>query len=122
MRRFILIFILFILMGACSSRTPADTGVEGLVYIGPVCPVVQVNNPCPDKPYQASFTILNTTGKKITKFTTLADGSFKVPLAAGKYTLHPDSPNGITHAADQPFTVVKGQYIRLTITFDSGIR
>jgi hypothetical protein len=122
-KRFLLI-TLFLLMVSCSSRIPADTGIIGQVFIGPTCPVVQVGNPCPDKAYQATLTILNSAGRKVTSFTTDAEGRFQVPLAPGNYILHPETPVGqpLPVATEQPFSVVEGQFTQLKVIFDSGIR
>lgn len=111
-------------MVSCSAQIPAETGIEGQVFIGPTCPVVQVDNPCPDKAYPATLTILNSAGRKLTRFTTDAEGRFHVPLAPGNYILHPETPLGqpLPFAAEQPFSVVEGQFTQLKVTYDSGIR
>ncbi len=121
--RFLLILLLLLVV-SCSPRMPADTGIEGQVFIGPTCPVVQIDNPCPDKTYQATLTILNSADRKVTRFTTDAEGRFRVALAPGNYILHPETPDGqpLPFAAEQPFSVVEGQFTQLSVTFDSGIR
>lgn len=124
LKKFFPFFLLFIILTGCSyTSTPAlASGVEGHVTIGPICPVVQINNPCPDKPYQATLTILDARGKKILKFQTDANGYFHVALAAGDYVMHPESPNVMPHAPGQSFTVMADKFTRLDITYDSGIR
>jgi hypothetical protein len=111
-------------MVSCTSRIPADTGIEGKVLIGPTCPVVQINVSCPDKAFQATLTILNSAGRKVTRFTTDAEGRFQVPLAPGNYILHPEIPPGqpLPVSAEQTFKVVEGQFTQLTVNYDSGIR
>ena len=118
--------LIFLLVSGCSSLsvpTPADSGIDGQVTIGPTCPVVQINNPCPDKPYQATLTVLTASNhRKIIQFKTDANGYFRIALAPGEYILHPESPNVMPHAQDIPFSVVGGKYTRVDITYDSGIR
>jgi len=115
--------LLFCLAGCGSTPTPVpDSGVEGHVFIGPVCPVVQVNNPCPDKPYQTTLSILDQNGKKILAFQTDADGFFRVPLPSGDYILSSDMSTVLPRAMAQPFSVRDGEFTELSITFDSGIR
>jgi len=92
------------------------------VFIGPMCPVVMEGQECPDRPYQATISIMTQNGKKVTQFQTDVEGNFRVPLAAGEYILHPESPAGIPFAADQPFTVLTGQFTHITVSYDSGIR
>ncbi len=90
--------------------------------IGPTCPVVQIDDPCPDKPYQATLSILDKHGKSILKFQTDANGYYHVPVAPGGYVLHPELPAGIPHAFEQSFIVSPDQFTTLDVTYDSGIR
>lgn len=115
---------LLVLLGACNlfKPTPVDSGIQGQVSIGPLCPVVQAGVDCPDKPYQASFTVLTSKGKEVTHFQSDADGMFKIALPSGDYILRPESPNSLPYAPEQPFSVLAGQFTQLIITYDSGIR
>lgn len=118
------VFLLFILfLTAClQTPQPSDSGIEGTVMVGPMCPVVRENIPCPDQPYQAALTVLTTSGKKIMQVQTNDSGKFRVDLAPGNYVLHPESPNGLPFAEDIPFTVEEHQFTKLGIIYDSGIR
>ena len=109
---------------ACSSAnpTPTDSGVEGQVFIGPMCPVVQVGQECPDQPYQATLTVNSPTGERIVQIQTENDGTFKIPLAPGEYILHPESPNVMPFAQEQPFTVEAEKFTQVIVNYDSGIR
>ena len=124
LKRFFLLVTLFLTLAGCSqtSKPVVKSGIEGHVLIGPACPVVQVNNPCPDKPYQANLSVLDTHGKKIMKFQTDVNGYFHVALAVGEYILHPESPGVMSHAPEQVFSVLAGEFTKLDITYDSGIR
>jgi hypothetical protein len=68
----------------CASSTPTDSGIEGRVLIGPVCPVVIQGQKCPDQPYQAFLTILKLNGRVETRFETDLQGHFQIPLAPGE--------------------------------------
>jgi hypothetical protein len=116
-----LLFILF-LTACLQTPQPLDSGIEGVVRIGPMCPVMQLNNPCPDQPYQATLTVLTTSGRKVTRFQTDEQGRFRVDLAPGDYVLHPESRNSLPFAADIPFTVAQHKFTQLEISYDSGIR
>ncbi|MBI5943781.1 MAG: hypothetical protein HY864_05380 [Chloroflexi bacterium] len=124
----LLLFVL--LLAACSSAPQStetnhkspDSGIEGTVTMGPVCPVVQENVPCPDQPFQGIFTVLTTSGSQIAEFTTNEQGNFRVGLASGDYVLHLESPNPMRIAKDIPFNVEENKYTLLNITLDSGIR
>jgi hypothetical protein len=124
-RNIVLLFTAFLfLLAACnSSVTPAsNSGIEGQVLIGPMCPVVQVGTPCPDQPYQAIITVLNSKGDRVMQFQSDAQGRFRVALNPGTYTLHPESPNVLPFAAGQVVTVASGQFTQVVINYDSGIR
>jgi hypothetical protein len=114
---------------ACSPALRASTenltsGVKGQSLLGPTCPVVTVENPCPDRPYPASLTILHPNGQEVMRFETDAEGKFEVKLPPGDYILHPENPAGrpIQFGADVPFTVLPNEFTNIIVMFDSGIR
>ncbi len=117
-----LFLLLFFALSACAPIIPPNTGVEGQVLIGPQCPAMQVGEPCPDLPYQATLTINKPNGKRVTEITTDENGRFRTSLAAGEYILHPESINLIPYAQDQTFVVVEGVFTLLTVNYDNGVR
>jgi len=119
-----LIGVLILVLATCSiySPTPRGSGIEGQVLLGPMCPVVQQGQECPDQPYQATVTVTDRNGSQITQFQTDDQGRFQVSLVPGDYILHPESPNGLPFAGDQSFVVETGKYTQLTVHYDSGIR
>jgi hypothetical protein len=124
MRSIFVLSILAVLLTACLP-TPmlTDSGIEGQVTIGPTCPVMQINDPCPDRPYQATLTILSGFSHlRVIQFQTDANGYFRVALSPGEYILHPESPNSMPHAGDQNFTVQGHEFAQVSISYDSGIR
>jgi len=115
--------ILILLLATCSTQpATATSGIEGQVFIGPTCPVVQQGQDCPDKPYQATLTVNGSDGRMVAQVKTDAEGRFKIPLDAGEYILHPESPNMLPFASEQTFTVREDQFTKMTVTYDSGIR
>jgi hypothetical protein len=127
MVKIIPIALFVLLLAACSplsTSTPVDSGITGQVLIGPMCPVVIEGQDCPDQPYQATLTVNSLNGKRIVRFQTDKQGNFKVPLAPGEYILHPERPQDrpLPYAGEQRFMVRAGEFTRLTVTYDSGIR
>mgnify|MGYP003417648221 CR=1 FL=1 len=63
-------------------------------------------------------------GKKIAQASSDAEGNFEIKLPAGKYILHPESPEGgiLPRAEDVEFTVNPDEYTEIVVNFDSGIR
>lgn len=119
-----LIGVLILALATCSiySPTPRGSGIEGRVLLGPVCPVVQQGQECPDDPYQATLTIISLNGVQIAQFQSDEQGRFQFPLVPGEYFLHPESPGGFPFASDQAFIVETGHYTQITVHYDSGIR
>jgi hypothetical protein len=122
-----LLIAIGLFLTACSTLstpTPTDSGVEGQALIGPVCPVVRVGEDCADKPYQAVITVNSLNGRKIAQVQTDEQGYFHVPLAPGDYTLHPESPDGMSlpFAKEENFTVYPDQFTTIIVLYESGIR
>jgi hypothetical protein len=119
-----LVGVLILVLATCSiyNPTPRGSGIQGQVLIGPMCPVIQPGQECPDQPYQTTLMVNNSSGVQIAQVQTDAQGHFKIPLVPGNYILHPQSPNGVAAAGDQTFTVETGHYTQLSVRYDSGIR
>ncbi len=101
---------------------PPSTGILGEVTIGPIAPVVHLDSPIPDRPYQAAFSVLDPSGAQVAVARSDAAGKFRVELPPGSYTLRPLVSGRFPHASDQPVTVESGRMARVIIRFDSGIR
>ena len=121
--KYILPIVLLFFTACTPVLAPSDSGVEGRVTIGPTCPVEQVGNPCPDKPYQATLTVLTSSSNvKVIQIRSDSNGIFHADLAPGDYILRPESPGVMPHAAETPFVVMPHQFTYMDITYDSGIR
>lgn len=106
------------------SLLESDSGVEGYLWIGPMCPVVHEGTECPDQPYETEFTITDTEAEVVVMGKSDAEGFFHIPLLPGSYVFVPESGKpGVVPIADPvPFNVDLGSFTYLEITFDSGIR
>ena len=118
---------LLLLVPACAAVVPApqpapSSGIYGQVTVGPTCPVEQLKDPCPDRPYQAVLQVLTPEGRTVQQVRTDGSGNFRLGLAPGSYILHPESPSVMPRAADVAFTVTAGQFRRIDVVYDSGIR
>ena len=125
MRNTLLLALLALLLAACSPQaSSSDSGIYGQVVIGPTCPVERPGLDCADRPYQATLSVLTPAGKRVARFTTAQDGTFRINIAPGDYILHPETPQGQTLpvAPEQPFTVESGKFTQLAVSYDSGIR
>ena len=118
------IVLLTLACGLFTTPTPPDCGITGKVLVGPMCPVMIEGQECPDQPYQATLTVNNLEGREIVQFQTDEQGNFRIPLAPGAYILHPETPKDapLPFAEEQRFAVQQGEYTRLIVQYDSGIR
>lgn len=116
------------------------SGVEGQVFIGPVCPVQSSEeDTCQDQPYPARILVLNAEAETIATVETDEQGRFKIALEPGTYTLQPESldqagaeteaqglslPSSERYPRADPIVVKvdSGEFTQVTILFDSGIR
>ena len=115
--------MLILILAACSARPQlTNSGIEGQVFVGPMCPVVQVGQECPDQPYQAVLTVTSIEGERIVQIQTDETGRFRIPLEPGDYILHPESPNTLPFAKEQTVTVEEGKFTEVVVNYDSGIR
>ena len=101
----------------------ATSGITGLVLIGPMCPVMQLDEPCPDHPFAATLIIRDSQGRELCAVSSGEDGRFLVGLPPGSYEVVPlAGSGGLPWAASQWVAVAPGQYTDVTVSYDSGIR
>jgi hypothetical protein len=120
--KFFCLLLLFLASCASFNTPPTDSGIEGQVFVGPMCPVVREGEACPDQPYQAFLTVTSPKGERIVQIQTDEQGRFRIPLPAGEYVLHPESPNAFPFADEQKIVVEEGKFTQVVVNYDSGIR
>lgn len=124
--RFTVITLLAVLPPGCGSDLllgpDADQGVEGVALRGPRCPVVSVDNPCPDEPYSAWIRIGEEGGGQVTRVRSGADGRFRVGLKPGRYVVEGESGDPFPRGERQVVDVKAGVWSEITVSFDTGIR
>ena len=121
-RHLLVVAVSVLLLAACRPAAP-DSGVEGRVWVGPTCPVVQEGLECPDAPLEADLEVVNTGGRVVARSRSAEDGTYRIPLVAGSYVLTPlPGEAGLPFASPIAFEVQEGDWVTLDITYDSGIR
>ncbi len=109
--------------------TPAPTsitqGITGKLTVGPTCPVMRADQPCPDKP-GVGVTIVahdEKTGKVVAEAVTDANGDYAMPLPVGTYMLTGSEKQVYPRVTPGgPVGVMKNVVGTVNLTGDSGIR
>jgi hypothetical protein len=101
-----------------------ESGITGVVLIGPQCPVVREGEECPDAPYEAFIGIRDAAGQAIASVASGADGRFRVELPPGTYTLvaRPQTSTPIPGPVEMTVTVEAAEFTEIVVSMDSGIR
>lgn len=103
---------------------PLSSGIEGQAVLGPMCPVVREDTPCPDQPFQATIVVWSSERtQRVRTFTTDEQGGFRVALLPGRYYIDPQPSSGQPPSPiPQTVAVLPGQFVQITVEYDSGIR
>lgn len=111
-----------------STTTPEevkiDSGIKGIVTIGPVCPVEQIppDPNCADKPHAAKLVAIDRISAKQTKFESSEDGKFSLDLPPGDYSIRNTNTNPLPRMENYEVSVYAHKYTEIKIQLDSGIR
>jgi len=99
------------------------SGIAGLVTVGPACPVVRADLPCPDRPYAGTLVVSDLQDVERGRVTADADGRYSLALSPGTYRITPLSPPGMSlPRASLLDVVVPAGWAVVNISYDSGIR
>ncbi|HEY2803543.1 MAG TPA: carboxypeptidase-like regulatory domain-containing protein [Actinomycetota bacterium] len=122
MKRRVLALGVGVLLAACgrSAASRDDSGVQGLVRVGPTCPVEQAESPCPDRPLATELRIVGGSDAVAT-VRSGDDGRFRVALDPGSYTISSAKP-GLPSLRPVEVTVRPHAFTSVMLSFDSGIR
>lgn len=120
------VMVLFTLV-ACSGEDDllepgAVQGIDGIVLLGPQCPVQTLEDPCPDLPYEAWIDVRSAEGESVTRIRSGEDGRFRIGLRPGQYVLDPESGDPFPISGEQEVEVGAGAYVEVVVSFDTGIR
>ena len=119
-----------LVLAGCGDEVPAtkaQSGVTGVVRVGPQCPVETADDPCPDQP-AANVTVTVSeqipgdsyaAGEVVARATTNAAGKYHIVVAPGDYVVTADAGMSC-ELMDARVTI--GAYAVVDIPCDSGIR
>lgn len=122
----IAIFLTVLLLASCGKGGAAEqptSGIRGTTAVGPQCPVMQANSPCPDLPFDGAIRVSTPDGEVVAEVHTSADGTFEARVDPGSYVVSPVlDGGGPPSAAPVSVEVTAGAFARVTVTIDTGIR
>jgi len=123
-RTLVILAVAATLAAGCSraSSPASSSGVEGRATAGPTCPVERAGSPCPERPVGGAVVFVQRDGHQVARFTTDADGMFRVALDPGTYTLVPASGRPFPIGRPVAVTVSAGSYAHVDLRYDTGIR
>ena len=115
---------------ACGDQRPAaepDSGLTGVVHLGPQCPVENLRDRCDDQAAAHVTVIVSdqipgeayVAGTEVARTTTAADGTFTVALAPGQYVV--TAVAGMSCEL-MDARVIRGTYAEVDVPCDTGIR
>jgi hypothetical protein len=103
-----------------------ESGIEGEAVIGPTRPHVRLGDPTPDViPFKTTLIILTAKAEsEVMRFETGSDGRFRIALPPGEYLVRPVGGQGRMgpRASEENVTVRPGQFAKVRINFDNGMR
>lgn len=112
----------FVFMSAIPVSA-ADTGIRGVVLWGPVRPGPTRLGQSDEAPLRATFVVFS--GKhEVARFNSDKMGKFEVLLPAGDYMIAPVKGTPMPSPQDQvkAVTVPVGDFVEVTLRFDTGMR
>jgi hypothetical protein len=87
--------------------------------------VLEDASPCPQVPLRARISVVQPgSAQPAAVVQTMTDGTFDIGLAPGVYELRGENLSGAPKPSAVPVTITvhPGEFARVTIQFDSGVR
>jgi hypothetical protein len=120
-----LVVVSLLVLGACGSstihRSSTSGFVAGRVMAGPTCPVERVGHPCPPRPVVAEVQA-RAAGRVVASTRSGADGSYRLELPVGNYTVGVVGKNLFPRCTARAATVTSTHTTAGDITCDTGLR
>jgi hypothetical protein len=106
--------------GALASAAPS--GLRGTVALSPARPVCIEDERC-TKPAAGFVLVFSRAGVAVARTTTRADGSYRVPLRPGTYTVRaPAAPRIGSGVTPRLVRVCKERFVRVDLSIDTGLQ
>jgi hypothetical protein len=118
--------LLLLIMSSCFSaaqkQTESETGIDGLITVGPVRGgPSRIGIPDSRPLANAAFVVANEKGA-VTSFTTNNQGQFRISLAPGHYTVSMEKTGKIGRYGPFDVDVIAGHMTKVEWSCDTGMR
>lgn len=111
--------------GDKGQKTGQEGGIQGIVLLGPTCPVMK-NPPeeaCADRPYSTDLAVTTSDATKVViEFRSDRMGMFRVHLPAGEYAVRSTGSSLPRCSTNGTIKVNTDAYTETTVHCDTGIR
>ena len=104
-----------------ASDSASSSGLRGLVTLSPTRPVCIEEQPC-SKPAAGVVLVFRRDGGVVTRVTTRADGTYRVLLRPGRYTVAAPRYRLGSGIAPHTVRVPRGRVAHLDFEIDTGIQ
>jgi len=84
--------------------------------------VQRADDPCADKPVETTMRLLREDGSVAATGKSAPDGTFRIPVAPGTYTVVADWPSRVGGCSPVDVTVEQGRFTHADVSCDTGIR
>ncbi len=120
-------FLALPLLTSCMApgAVHGSSGLQGMTVRSPICPGparLPLAPGCADAPFPASLKVTTNDGTLVARFTTGKDGTFRINLAPGIYTVSSNQAIITGRLTPVPVTVMDQAFTTVELHFDSGIR
>ncbi len=113
-------------LAACSGPSAGGSAIgtiEGLVTLGPIEPVCQVNKPCDGAPFAlAKIVVITKGGEHAATARTDAGGRYSVTVPAGPVVVTVDVGQPLPRCVPIEVMAAAGAVVQANIDCDTGIR
>ena len=92
------------------------------MLLGPQCPVVTEESPCPDKAVSAEVVAMRLEDREVFTARSGSDGRFRLALGPGAYEVQALVTAGAMFAKPVNVTVSPGEFVHVDVLLDTGIR
>jgi hypothetical protein len=116
------VLAMLLLVSCARAGGAVDSGIEGRVLLGPQCPVVTEESPCPDKPVSAEVVAMRLDDRKVFTVQSGSDGRFRLALGPGTYEVQALVTAGAMFAKPVNVIVPPGEFVHVDVPLDTGIR